>query len=134
MPCYPNYGLYQKNRAITLREANHKCKVEGCSNPGKQVHRIDGDETNHSLDNLMAVCYRCHRRFHRKQAREKYGLRFERVIGCKFCSYQANSWIRLFMHALGVHPAEYTAVQYWLDGHIPSEEDTLVDEWETKIS
>lgn len=129
MPCYPNYGLYQKNRAITLRQANHRCQFLDCENSAKQAHHIDGDETNHALDNLLAVCCGCHRRLHYKLTFHKHKNR--KVYGCKFCAHQSLNWRALFMHSLAVHPAEYTAVQNWLDGKTPSQEEALIDEWNT---
>lgn len=31
---------------------------------GLQIHHIDEDRTNNSIDNLMVLCYDCHQEYH----------------------------------------------------------------------
>ena len=58
---YPNHYQFKKNRLIVLTIANHKCAI--CSRAAEHVHHIDGGKNNHSIDNLRALCAKCHAKY-----------------------------------------------------------------------
>lgn len=65
-----NFTTNSKARTTNLRPAlinmrGHKCECCGLEEwQGKpipiEIHHIDGDSTNHSLDNLQLLCPNCH--------------------------------------------------------------------------
>ena len=55
---YPNHRFLQKQRLIKLKSVNYKC--EECDKPAVLTHHLDGTKTNHSLENLKALCVKCH--------------------------------------------------------------------------
>jgi len=69
---YPNHRQMQKNRLIKLKETGGKCEV--CGEDAFCIHHIDEQKDNHSLENLAALCYKCHNVFHadRKARTSKY--------------------------------------------------------------
>tara|TARA_R100001530_G_scaffold64414_1_gene46274 strand:- start:95 stop:334 length:240 start_codon:yes stop_codon:yes gene_type:complete len=48
------------------------CDKEVCGNP--DIHHIDGDRKNNSINNLILVCIKCHKIIHHpiKVTRHKY--------------------------------------------------------------
>ena len=59
---YPNHAEFKRARIVVLK--NYKGKCEICGEPAKLVHHIDGDKSNHDINNLMAVCLKCHEPLH----------------------------------------------------------------------
>jgi len=59
---YPNHSELKKARIEILKNSKGKCEI--CGKPAKIVHHIDGDKSNHNIDNLMAVCLKCHKPLH----------------------------------------------------------------------
>lgn len=65
---YPQYQTYKlKNKLIEDGYKEDKCELCGWSEkrPGEkftpcELHHIDGDRTNHKLDNLQLLCPNCH--------------------------------------------------------------------------
>jgi len=55
---YPNHAEFKRARIIVLKNTKGKCEV--CGEPAKLVHHIDGDKSNHSINNLIALCLECH--------------------------------------------------------------------------
>ncbi len=45
-------------RESVLREFNHRCAICGADRP--QIHHIDEDPSNNTLDNLLPICPNCH--------------------------------------------------------------------------
>ena len=61
---YPNHSLLKRNRLIKLAQ-NPICEFCGKA-PSKIVHHRDGKKTDHSLENLYAVCGGvCHSKEHK---------------------------------------------------------------------
>jgi len=61
---YPNHSLLKRNRLIKLAQ-NPICEFCGKA-PSKITHHKDGRKTNHSLENLYAVCGGvCHSKAHK---------------------------------------------------------------------
>jgi len=59
---YPNHILLKKRRIEVLKKSKGKCEI--CGKPANLVHHIDGDKSNHSIDNLIALCRNCHDPLH----------------------------------------------------------------------
>lgn len=65
---YPQYSTYKlKCRLINEGYKDDKCEICGRSEkrPGEkytpcELHHIDGDRTNHKLNNLILICPNCH--------------------------------------------------------------------------
>jgi hypothetical protein len=47
-------------RREVLVEAGHRCAIPTCRQVPIEVHHIDGDRTNHSFENLIALCRNDH--------------------------------------------------------------------------
>lgn len=60
---YPNHYQMKKNRLKVLRDANYICQK--CGGKAIEIHHLDKTKTNHSKENLMAVCHKCNMSFHR---------------------------------------------------------------------
>lgn len=73
---YPDHYTFKKQRLIKLAEVNYRC--EECGGLARTVHHKDGTKTNHSIDNLKALCYKCHSREHRGTKRQ---TKFTRIYG-----------------------------------------------------
>ena len=60
--------MYKDNRTWRLQRdfvmvlAFNIC--EDCGKEARMVHHKDGTKSNHSLYNLKALCYSCHRKYH----------------------------------------------------------------------
>ena len=59
---YPNHYTMKKNRIIKLQQTKGKCEI--CKQKAQVVHHIDESSDNHSIDNLLAVCSKCHKCLH----------------------------------------------------------------------
>lgn len=59
---YPNHAEFKRMRIKVLQRSKGKCEI--CGEPAKIVHHIDGDKSNHSMDNLIALCWVCHDPLH----------------------------------------------------------------------
>lgn len=75
---YPNSKLFRKNREIILRD-KPLCNI--CKKVSARVaHHIDLKRDNHSLDNLMPVCYKCHSNIKHK----KYNYNIKMICKNKY--------------------------------------------------
>jgi hypothetical protein len=59
---YTNHAELKRARLEILKKTKGKCEI--CGKIAKIVHHKDGDKSNHSLDNLIAVCQDCHTALH----------------------------------------------------------------------
>lgn len=59
---YPNHAELKRIRIEVLKKSKGKCEI--CGKLAKLVHHIDGDKSNHNINNLMAVCSKCHLALH----------------------------------------------------------------------
>jgi hypothetical protein len=61
---YKDHHTFKKHRLIKLKEANYTCY--DCGGEAKIVHHLDKTKDNHQLDNLRALCQKCHIRIYHK--------------------------------------------------------------------
>lgn len=59
---YSNYGLMNKMRIQVLKEANNKCGR--CDQKAHEIHHVDFSKDNHKRENLIPLCYECHKAIH----------------------------------------------------------------------
>jgi len=59
---YPNHAEFKRMRIKVLQRSKGKCEI--CGDIATIVHHIDGDKSNHNLDNLIPVCRKCHMALH----------------------------------------------------------------------
>lgn len=69
---YPNHSAMKKVRLQKLRDVCFKCEV--CGGIADRVHHKDLYRSNHSYDNLLAVCQKCHLTTFHKGERVKSSL------------------------------------------------------------
>ncbi len=55
---YINHYVFKKARLQKLKQVAYKC--EECGVTTRYVHHLDGSKSNHSLENLKALCSKCH--------------------------------------------------------------------------
>jgi len=58
----PPHTSYYRPKAMA--QMLHVCNSCGQTENRLVVHHIDGDDTNHALDNLILLCDSCHRKVH----------------------------------------------------------------------
>lgn len=104
---YPNHCLMKKNRLLKIEQTNNKCEI--CGKKGFQIHHKDNSKNNHSLDNLLFLCRRCHFTFHRGRKNKTskyvrlYGMTCEDICKKLKCSYHIfitwhhKDWINYFL-------------------------------------
>jgi len=61
---YPNHDFLKKQRLRVLKRSSGNCEI--CNNRANIVHHIDGQKNNHQLNNLIALCFKCHIVLHRE--------------------------------------------------------------------
>jgi len=78
---YPNHSEFKRNRIKVLQKVEGKCEI--CGKQARIVHHIDGEKSNHVLNNLIAVCFSCHDILHYdydgravKGRPTKYGIKY----------------------------------------------------------
>ena len=59
---YPNHTEFKEARLEVLKRTKGKCEI--CGEPAKMVHHKDENKSDHSLDNLIALCFNCHESLH----------------------------------------------------------------------
>ena len=62
-------NAYPKEFNTTLRNAvkgrdNHKCRICRTGKGRMEVHHMDGDRHNNTMENLVLLCYECHHKIH----------------------------------------------------------------------
>ena len=98
---YPNHYEMKKNRLLKLKETKGLCEV--CQKPAITIHHQDENKENHTLENLIILCQKCHALVHtgRKNKTSKftrlYGMTLEEMSerfggsdGYYYALYQKN--------------------------------------------
>lgn len=62
---YPNYHILRKNKIIKLQQTKAKCEINP-KHDAQLIHHVDESTDNHNLDNLLAVCAKCHQALHHR--------------------------------------------------------------------
>lgn len=73
---YPNHCELKKNRIKALESKNYKC--EYCGNFAEITHHINGNKADHSIENLLVLCKKCHCKLHRGEKKES---KYRRIYG-----------------------------------------------------
>ena len=80
---YPNHSEMKRQRLKVLQRTKGKCEI--CGESARSIHHIDEDKSNHTLDNLLAVCTKCHGTIHSGDNASHGGARrtskFKRLYG-----------------------------------------------------
>lgn len=76
---YPNHAEMKRNRLIKLQETQGKCEI--CGEPAYCVHHLDEDKSNQSLDNLVALCHKCHMILHNAENKINKTSKYIRLYG-----------------------------------------------------
>lgn len=104
---YPNHHLMKKNRIIKFKQCDGKCQV--CGKKAKMIHHADEDKSNHSLENLVPLCHKCHCAVHagRKNKTSKmiqlYGISLQEMADkfggtpSRFYSMHAKGLLNIFL-------------------------------------
>ncbi len=98
---YPNHYLMKKNRIKKLKLVKGRCEI--CNSRADRIHHIDENKRNHNIENLLAVCSKCHGVLHRgkeKSSKYKqiYGLNLQEMVN-KFGHY---TYYYCKLHTLGL--------------------------------
>lgn len=60
---YENHYEMKVNRLKVLQQSQFICNY--CGGKATEVHHLDGSKDNHSLENLIPTCHKCHMKIHR---------------------------------------------------------------------
>lgn len=66
---YPNHSEFKRMRLEKLQQVEGKC--EECGQEATEVHHLDGSKDNHALENLKALCHKCHLGIYHKDRKYK---------------------------------------------------------------
>lgn len=92
---YPNRRILIKNKEIKVKQQNGKCGL--CGKRAIEIHHKDGNKTNHTIENLILLCLKCHRTLHRGRKNKsstttiwirRYGMKSKELCKKLRCSYQ----------------------------------------------
>lgn len=86
---YENSNEWLKQKKIKMELERGVC--EDCSGVAKDIHHIDGSKSNHSLDNLMALCVKCHKGNYHAGPRGPQKKRASKFIYSKIIIYRRKS-------------------------------------------
>ena len=83
---YPNH--YELKLIRKEKMASVKDTCEDCGKPAKYIHHKDHSKTNHSIDNLLALCGKCHARYHSNRHRRTLyiGITLHQIAAKAGCS------------------------------------------------
>ncbi len=60
---YPNHPLMRKQRRLKIKQTKGNCEL--CGEKGKHLHHKDKSKDNHTLENLLFLCVKCHFSLHK---------------------------------------------------------------------
>lgn len=88
---YPNHRTLQKNRLIKFEQVGGHCEI--CNKKATKAHHKDGSKDNHVVENLLAVCNKCHGLLHTGRTCKtskwirRYGMNIKSLCKKLNCSY-----------------------------------------------
>ncbi len=59
---YPKQLVLSRNRLVVLNREDYTCSL--CGGDADSIHHIDSSKDNHDVDNLLAICNKCHNEVH----------------------------------------------------------------------
>lgn len=77
---YKDHYLFKKNRLEILEKCNYVCEL--CNDTAQIVHHKDNTSTNHSIENLMPLCQKCHctfRVYKTSKYKRLYGMNLHQI-------------------------------------------------------
>jgi|WetSurMetagenome_2_1015567.scaffolds.fasta_scaffold1254523_1 hypothetical protein len=77
---YTDHYLMKQNRLLKIGQQGGRC--EYCGNPARYIHHKDKKTVNHDLNNLVLVCWHCHKILHYNNHKKTGG--FEKT--CSYCN------------------------------------------------
>lgn len=79
---YPNHYEMKKIRKQLLNKHNHICQK--CGKKANEIHHKDGSKNNHSIDNFLVLCHKCHMGiYHKNNKYSKLSLiEIAKEVGC----------------------------------------------------
>jgi DNA-binding Xre family transcriptional regulator len=66
-----------QNRKLAFERSNYKCEI--CGEAAEEIHHKDNSKEDHSLDNLQALCCKCHREITYKNNKDKNRLDVNKI-------------------------------------------------------
>ncbi|GAA0107358.1 helix-turn-helix domain-containing protein [Clostridium tertium] len=66
-----------ENKKLAFERANCKCEI--CGEVAEEIHHKDNSKIDHSLENLQALCCKCHRDITYKNNKDKNKLDIEKI-------------------------------------------------------
>lgn len=66
-----------QNRKLAFERSNYKCEI--CGEAAEKIHHKDNSKVDHSLDNLQALCCKCHREITYKNNKDKNRLDVNKI-------------------------------------------------------
>lgn len=70
---YPNHAVMKRVRKEVLKEANYICHF--CGGLADRIHHLDKSKNNHSKENLIPICAKCHCKFNQSKFKKLYGFK-----------------------------------------------------------
>lgn len=104
---YPNHTLLKKNRLIQFGQTKGRCEL--CGEKAVHTHHKDFSRDNHAIENLLAVCNKCHGKLHTGRGSKasrwirRYGMTEANLCKKLNCSYiilkewHRKDWINGFL-------------------------------------
>ena len=75
---YPDHYYFKQQRLLVLNAAHHLCR---CGSRALVVHHLNHNTADHRLENLEALCRKCHRHQHRTTVyRSKFRIKFGKTL------------------------------------------------------
>lgn len=66
-----------QNRKLAFERSNCKCEI--CGEAAEEIHHKENSKVDHSLDNLQALCCKCHREITYKNNKDKNRLDVNKI-------------------------------------------------------
>lgn len=74
---YKRTKEFIENRKLAFEKANYKCEI--CGEKAEEIHHKDNKKIDHSLENLQALCCKCHRKITYKNNKDRNKLDIKKI-------------------------------------------------------